>query len=379
MRLFNRKNKEKAETVQTAVSSIYSTGLAGLGSTGQTAAERQLFRRLREEVPVVDAAINKLVRLLGTFTVECDDPSAGEELNEFLENVRVNGCDRGIDCFLGIYADQLMMYGTAVGEIVMDRSGREIAALYNASLEDVELKADKNPLDVRILSVSETGERIPVPYPALVLCSTLMKEPGKVYGTSLLRGLPFVGDVLMKIFRSVGVNWDRVGNVRFAVNYKPGENDRSFTKQRAEMIASEWSKAMHSSDPRDFVTVGDVNIRVIGAEHQVPDCQIPARLLTEQLLSKLSIPPFLLGFSWSSTERMSTQQVDILTSELEYYRSRLEGAVRRICELWLRLNDHCTGFTLRWNNINLQDEVELARARLFNAQAESMEESTSQE
>ena len=91
MRLFNRKNKEKAETVQTAVSSIYSTGLAGLGSTGQTAAERQLFRRLREEVPVVDAAINKLVRLLGTFTVECDDPSAGEELSEFLENVRVVG------------------------------------------------------------------------------------------------------------------------------------------------------------------------------------------------------------------------------------------------------------------------------------------------
>ena len=36
---------------------------------------------------------------------------------------------------------------------------------------------------------------------------------------------------------------------------------------------------------------------------------VPVRQLLEQLIAKLSIPPFLLGLSWSSTERMSSQQL----------------------------------------------------------------------
>ena len=32
----------------------------------------------------------------------------------------------------------------------------------------------------------------------------------------------------------------------------------------------------------------------------------------EQLVTKTGLPPFLLGLNWSTTERMSTQQADIL-------------------------------------------------------------------
>ena len=177
----------------------------------------------------------------------------------------------------------------------------------------------------------------------------------------------------MKIFHALGTNWDRVGNVRFAVSYKPGENDRSFTKDRAAQIASEWSKAMKSPEPKDFVSVGDVSIKVIGAENQIPDSQIPVRLLLEQILSKFSIPPFLLGLSWSSTERMSAQQADILTSEMEFYRHTLENSIRSICDLWFRLGGIRTDYSIEWDNINLQDEVELARAGLLKAQAEALE------
>lgn len=296
-----------------------------------------------------------------------------EEINNFLSDVRVDGTRRGIESFLATTLDQLLTYGTAVGEIVLDGNGKNIAALYNASLDDVELCAGKNPLDVNIFTVDENGEKKPVAFPALILCSTVMNQPGCVYGTSLLRGLPFVGELLMKIFHALGTNWDRVGNVRFAVSYKPGENDRSFTKERAAQIASEWSKAMKSPEPKDFVSVGDVSIKVIGADNQIPDSQVPVRLLSEQILSKLSIPPFLLGLSWSSTERMSSQQADILTSEMEFYRRTLEESIRSVCNLWLKLKGIRTDYLIEWDNINLQDEVELARARLFNAQAEALE------
>ena len=59
---------------------------------------------------------------------------------------------------------------------------------------------------------------------------------------------------------------------------------------------------------RDFVAVGDVDIKVIGADNQVLDSEVPVRQILEQLVARTGIPPFLLGLTWSSTERMSTQQ-----------------------------------------------------------------------
>ena len=351
--IFGRKKKEPVQ-VQTAVSDGYRSGLLLMGSSGDDRCEWHLYRSLRENVPLVDAAIGKLVRLTGTFGVECEDKELQEEINDFLRRVRVNGNQQGADSFLATYLDQLLTYGTAVGEVVPDKSGRRIAALYNASLDDVELRAEKDPFDITFMTNSISGEMVKVRYPELILCTTIMNRPGKVYGTSVLRGLPFVGDMMMKIFNAVGTNWDRVGNVRFAVSYKPGENERSFTKERAALIASEWSKAMKSREPRDFVTVGDVNIRVIGAENQIPDCEIPLKMLMQQIIAK--------------------QQADILTSELDFYRGQLEGCIRKICDLYLRFRGSKIKYGIRWNCVNLQDEVELARARLYNAQASSLED-----
>ena len=373
MEWFRKKKQKEALTLQTAVSDGYSYGgYAFLDQSKNPVYERRLYQALRENIPVIDAAVEKLIRLIGSFHVRCRDKEVEQELERFLQNVRVNGCQRGIDSFLQGYMDDLITYGTAAGEMVLAKNGKQIAALYNASLDNIELTADKNPLDVTVCAITPDGERVPVKYPALVMCTTMMNESGKLYGTSLLRGLPFVGELLMKILYAIGTNWDRVGNVRFAVSYKPGDSDRSFTKERAAQIASEWSKAMKSREPKDFVTVGDVSIKVIGADNQIPEMQVPVRILLEQILSKLSIPPFLLGFSWSSTERMSSQQADILTSELEYYRGLLSGVVRQIVTLYLKLRGAADDVLIEWDNISLQDEVELARAGLLNAQAEKL-------
>ena len=374
MRFSFGKKRKSDLTVQTAVSDVYNEGLFSYFGTCAPAAacERKMYKSLRENVPVIDAAIYKIVRLVGGFEVLCGNKRIQSELKDFLMTVKVNSCETGINSFVSGYLEQLLTYGTAVGEIVTDGS-REISGLYIASLDDVELCAGKNPFDLKIYSIGGYGERTLVPYPELILCGTLMPEPGNVYGTSILRGLPTVSDILMKIFRAVGTNWDRVGNVRFAVSYKPGENERGFSKERAKQIAGEWSKAMKSREPKDFVTVGDVSIKVIGADNQIPDSSVSVRQLTEQIVSKLSMPPFLLGLTWSSTERMSSQQADILTSELEYYRRAVDCTVKKICDVYMKMKGVREKVEIVWDNINLQDEVELARARLLNAQADKLE------
>ena len=95
--------------------------------------------------------------------------------------------------------------------------------------------------------------------------------------------------------------------------------------------------------------------------------------MLEQIVAKLGLPPFLLGLSWSSTERMSSQQADILTSELQSYRQLLNPIINRICSMWLRLNGYAPQFTVEWENITLQDKTETANARLLNAKAAQIE------
>ena len=100
--------------------------------------------------------------------------------------------------------------------------------------------------------------------------------------------------------------------------------------------------------------------------------------MLEEIVAKMGIPPFLLGLSWSSTERMSSQQADILTSELEAYRRLLNPVIEKICTLWMRLHGLEPKFTIEWDTITLQDAVDLADARLMNAQAAQIEETCKQ-
>lgn len=120
---------------------------------------------------------------------------------------------------------------------------------------------------------------------------------------------------------------------------------------------------------RDFVAVGDVGIRVIGGDAPVLDSQVPVRQILEQIVAKTGIPPFMLGLSWSSTERMSTQQADLLTTEITAIRRSLTPAVERICRMWLRMHGYGCGVEVVWEDINLQDLVEESKAELYREQA----------
>ncbi len=337
--------------------------------------ENRVYQALREGIPIIDAAIQKTIHLVGGFEIKVDDKNIQNTLNDFLRNINVNSNQQGIEAFINEYMNSLLTYGTAVGEIVMN-SNCDIVALYNAPLDYLEIKRGKSPLDIQFYSRKELGNAVPIKRPQRILFSVLNPEAGQITGNSILKGLPFVSSILLKIFNTTGINFDRLGNIRFAVTYKPTDNpiDKNYTSERAKSIATEWSNAMNSSGSvKDFVCVGDVDIKVIGSDNQLIDTEVPVRQMLEQIVSKLGIPPFMLGLSWSSTERMSSQQADLLTSELEAYRRILTPVIEKIATAFLRTNGYACKPTVEWNNITLQDEVELAKARLYNAQAEEIE------
>ncbi|MCQ2479575.1 MAG: phage portal protein [Clostridia bacterium] len=333
-----------------------------------------LYRELREAIPIIDAAIYKLVRLTVGFRIECTNEKNTEKINRFLGEIPVGSNRYGIYEFISSYFEQLLTYGTAVGEMVTDKRGN-LAALFNADLKNIELKKSDDGMKT-IVCTGNLGMAEPVKYQNLVLLSVLNPEGDSICGVSLLKGLPFVSGIITKIFTTIGENWERAGNVRYAVTYKPQNDvmDRAYARERAQQVAKEWGEAMKAGGPvRDFVAVGDVSIKAIGADNQILDCEVPARLMLEQIVAKTGIPPFLLGLSWSSTERMSSQQADLLTSELEAYRRILTPVILKICNTYLKLNGIADKPTVVWDDITLQDEVEQSRARLYDAQRMKIE------
>ena len=336
--------------------------------------EITLYRTIREAVPVVDAAICKLVRLCGGVTAACRDGRAQEELDRFLRTVPVGRGQRGIQAFLDQYLDSMLTCGRAVGEMVPSRDGRDIAALLCADVGRVEIREGDSPLDVTLCVRDSDGTVREAPRQELLLFTPFQPETGAPYGVSILRSMPFLAGILLKIFDAMGKNWERMGNVRFAVVCK-GE-DGGNAQERCRQVAREWSSAMQAGRDgavRDFVCAGDVEIRAIGADNQILDSEVPVRQILEQLVAKTGIPPFMLGLSWSSTERMSSQQADIMTSEIAAIRRSLEPVVERICELWLRLRGLDDRVEVDWLDVNLQDEESEARAALYRAQARAVE------
>lgn len=334
--------------------------------------EKELYDRLRYAVPIIDAAIMKIIRLTGGFTVKCSDEIYQQELECFLENVHVGLTGRSIGCFTDNFLDSLLTYGSAVGEIVTDNKQLCISGLWNGDVSKLRISSGADPFNRNYTLITENGSSKKITHPERILYTSLTG------GHSLLRGLPSLSGILMRIYQCIGQNFDRAGNVRYAVTYKPqGEaGDLMYSRERAQQIAREWADGMNSAkygQVKDFVAVGDVDIKVIGAENKLFDTNVPVRQLLEQLLAKLSIPPFLLGLSWSSTERMSSQQADILTSELEYYRRLLTPVICDVGNAFLASIGSEASCSVEWDNINLQDETALADARLKNAQAHEIE------
>lgn len=338
--------------------------------------EHELYDALRSEIPILDACIGKIVRLTGDFKLKAENQSVQPLLDRFSLEVPVGISGVSINTFADMYLDSLLTYGKAVGEIITDKNQRTVSGLWVGDSTIFRVRQGSGRTDMCITQIYG-DEESPVINPERMVYTALNPSPKHPEGVSILRGLPSLSRILMRIYECIGQNFDRVGNVRYAVTYNPSDDgDKAFAKERAMEIAKEWSNGMNAAkygSVKDFVAAGDVQIKVIGAENQLIDTEIPVRQLLEQMISKLSIPPFLLGLNWSSTERMSSQQADILTSELEYYRRLMTPILRRIGLTFLRLNGIDSDISVEWANINLQDEEALAKARLYNAQAKQLE------
>ena len=130
--MFGRKKKgrEVTRVAQTVPKSPCESTLLNLSRYAvQTSAERQLYSALRESVPMIDAALGKIIRLIGGFHIRSENAECEQLAQEFVRNVKSNGTDQGLHGFIYTYLDTMLTYGEAVGEMIPASNGEGIDAL----------------------------------------------------------------------------------------------------------------------------------------------------------------------------------------------------------------------------------------------------------
>lgn len=86
--------------------------------------ERQLYDNLRSCVPIVDAALQKIVRLTGCYKVVCSDSRYQSEMDDFIDNVPVGTGGNSLYAFTDAFLDSLLTYGSAAGNAGQFRHGK---------------------------------------------------------------------------------------------------------------------------------------------------------------------------------------------------------------------------------------------------------------
>ncbi len=124
-------------------------------------AEAPLYRALRQSIPIIDAALQKIVRLTVDFTLTAAEPEAQPLLSRFAAEVPVGASGRGLAAFAGQYLDSLLCYGSAVGEVVLDHDREKLLGLYLPPLSHLSFLQGSSPLEAVICAGEGRGRPPP--------------------------------------------------------------------------------------------------------------------------------------------------------------------------------------------------------------------------
>lgn len=368
-----------------------------------------LYEAIREAVGPIDAAINMTTVLDGIIAVGGDNDALVQEIDDWMKNIRVNDLETGFQSFYRSQGNEMYEQGFVVGEPILalndvvqlrvaDSKGVIFKRVEGGALETWYRKPapsrgrrDGTDNIERVLRNSyqnvTTGMLERNNYrkldPMHLVYAVFNPEADGPYGTSLMRSTEFDTKVLLTMKNALHRTWDRFGDPILDVQYKtkakisPAELDKR-RKEIADNIATAMSiKASgNSADVVNGVGKDDeIIIKVLGADGQVLDIEMPAKFIMESIISKTGLPAWMLGYHWSTAERLAQRQGEIaLQMSKTRFTTRqpgLEGVIKTMLRARGRTWKKGDWFLCQ-ELPSLQDIVAKAQAGFLEAQTEMM-------
>ncbi len=356
--------------------------------------------------------------------VEAETDRLQRECDEWMEGVQVDELAQGYQAFYRLLHNEVYEQGHGIGEFLFNDKGNDVERLvvadskgtyfhrastgapletyYSPPGPDRSRRGDGTDNVERVLRNSYRSAGNMVQYlqgrgyrkidTGNMIYSSYDAEAGKPYGVSLMRSTEFDAKVLLTIKNSLHRTWERFGDPIFVATLKKKvkrsgvggmEFSQSTLDEQANAIAGRLADAMtakKNGNSADVVNAigpdDDLSIEVLGADDKVLEVEMPARHLLENVVAKTGLPSWMLGFHWSTAERLAGRQSEIVLQESRTRFELRRPALKRPIEAMLRAR----GITFKpedWQLAqdlpNLQDLEAQGRARLYNAQAEALE------
>lgn len=386
-----------------------------LGTWTPRNADPWLYEALREAVPVLDAGIARLVTLDGIVDVEGDNAALVAEIREWMDHVPVNDVETGYQAFYASMGDEHYEQGIGVGEFVYDEKGRDVVGLRVADGKGIVFVRESERLrifyrapgaaapargdglgtvealltgDARRVSATSVTWAQDNGYveldPAQLVLAVHKPEADNPYGTSILRSLPFVAQILLKIQNSTARVWERFGDPVFHVKY--ASKNRQVTPdvalKRANQIASDLGVALAAKAKGNSVDIAtgtgsddEVSINIVGAQGEALEIEMPSRHMIEQIVAAFGLAPWMMGITWGQQSGIGEQQSVVVLQEAMTRFARRRAQLERPIEAMLRARGRAWkpgDWRLVQRLPNLMDETKRAQADFLRAQTALM-------
>jgi len=340
--------------------------------------EPSFYEFLREAIPIIDGAINRLVVLDGHLEVVGDNEALVEEIQEWVYNVQVNDIQKGLQAFHQNFTNEAFEQGFALGEFVTNSDRTDIVGLRVGDSKYIRFKRSQTGLDMYQRADNDPDWRLLDPNNLLYF--SIGNENQNPYGVPLMRSCEFVAKILATMHNSLLNVWERFGDPSFSIVYKTSRRDGNELDKRRNTIREEFDqsiRAKREGKSADFIRAidkdSDIQIAVIGADGQILELEVPARHVVEQIIAKTGLPPWSLGLQWSTTERLADNQAELLLADISTRQAaklpHFYNLIRTL--LLLRGRTWKKGdWKLEWAQVNLRDVLKQAQARFMNAQAD---------
>jgi len=326
-----------------------------------------LYERLKEAVPLIDAAIVHITELVGTPCIEAEDDVKADIDDWLWQRLRVNQVQVGLGNFVSTWLDDMLTYGRSHAEIVLTNDRRDVYGLFELHPGTIAFSPSDDGYTLRTVQL---GRQQPLIFPEWKILNAVHRvRTDDANGTSLLWGLPLVAECYTAMVKSQQGLWTRFGEPTFHINWEPPDtfNDPSGAQTQAIMapIKAQMEQAMRNraqGKVSNVYSTGLVKLEVVGAAGEELEFSASLQSIAEQIMVKTGLPPMLLGLPWSSTERQSTVQSSLLGEMVDRIQCALTPEITRLISLRQALVGDGRPWSLAWDSANLQDRMQDAQA-----------------
>jgi hypothetical protein len=364
-------------TIRTSGRPTYTNSLAGAALLSRPESF-QLLTEYAKSIPLVSRSIDILSGFVGTPEFTADDQRLAEDLNLWAKTVRYGDIGRGLGPWIPDHLGQSLLYGFGIGELETAARRDGVTRLWSYKSPAFGFRSDPAG---RLEIVQQQNTRgLQALHPETVLHTVYSPEGCDPHGVSLFSPCHRFCQGLLDAFHAHNATWKRIGQPIFQVAWIPpasfNDPTGAIMGQVRAALETSWNQAMKSQAvdgvAMDFFSAGDVNVKAIGTDGMEMDITISARAFAEEVIAATGIPPFMFGLSWSTTERMSSVQADMLVTTIAALRAMIEGTLRKVVDTHLRLIGRAgASWQLVWPDISLLDIEATARAASLEAQAQT--------